>query len=67
MESRVAIAVGDEQVSGLLLRPAEAKALYLFAHGAGVGNVPARSGRTSAQAEGEALDAMAACMLAQLS
>jgi uncharacterized protein len=37
MESRVAIAVGDEQVSGLLLRPADAKALYLFAHGAGVG------------------------------
>ena len=31
------IRVGDEQVSGLLLRPAGAKALYLFAHGAGVG------------------------------
>src|SRR5438270_9523819 len=31
------IRVGDEQVSGLLLRPANAKALYLFAHGAGVG------------------------------
>jgi hypothetical protein len=31
------IAVGDEQVSGLLLRPTGAKALYLFAHGAGVG------------------------------
>jgi predicted alpha/beta-hydrolase family hydrolase len=31
------IPVGDEQVSGLLLRPANAKALYLFAHGAGVG------------------------------
>jgi hypothetical protein len=29
--------VGDEQVSGLLLRPAAAKALYLFAHGAGAG------------------------------
>ena len=31
------IAVADEQVSGLLLRPANAKALYLFAHGAGAG------------------------------
>src|SRR3954463_3696620 len=31
------IRVGDEQVSGLLLRPAAAKALYLFAHGAGAG------------------------------
>jgi uncharacterized protein len=31
------IRVGDEQVSGLLLRPREAKALYLFAHGAGAG------------------------------
>jgi uncharacterized protein len=31
------IRVGDEQVSGLLLRPANAKALYLFAHGAGAG------------------------------
>jgi hypothetical protein len=31
------ISVGDEQVSGLLLRPASAKALYLFAHGAGAG------------------------------
>ncbi|MFL6829892.1 MAG: alpha/beta family hydrolase [Sphingomicrobium sp.] len=37
MEPRVAIAVGDERVSGLLLRPADAKALYLFAHGAGMG------------------------------
>ena len=34
---RVRIAVGDESVSGLLLRPADAKALYLFAHGAGAG------------------------------
>jgi predicted alpha/beta-hydrolase family hydrolase len=34
---KVTIAVGDGSVSGLLLRPAEAKALYLFAHGAGVG------------------------------
>jgi len=33
----VTIPVGDGSVSGLLLRPADAKALYLFAHGAGVG------------------------------
>lgn len=31
------IAVGQDKVSGLLLRPANAKALFLFAHGAGVG------------------------------
>jgi predicted alpha/beta-hydrolase family hydrolase len=31
------IPVGGERVSGLLLRPDDAKALYLFAHGAGVG------------------------------
>ncbi|HEY6048204.1 MAG TPA: alpha/beta family hydrolase [Sphingomicrobium sp.] len=31
------IRVGDESVSGLLLRPEKAKALYVFAHGAGVG------------------------------
>jgi predicted alpha/beta-hydrolase family hydrolase len=34
---RVIIPVGDGQVSGLLLRPSRAKALYLFAHGAGTG------------------------------
>jgi predicted alpha/beta-hydrolase family hydrolase len=34
---QVTIAVGDETVSGLLLRPPEAKALHLFAHGAGAG------------------------------
>jgi hypothetical protein len=34
---RIAIPIGDESVSGLLLRPPESKALYLFAHGAGVG------------------------------
>src|SRR5688572_15365047 len=34
---KVTIAVGDELVSGLLLRPPGAKALYLFAHGAGAG------------------------------
>lgn len=33
----VTIPVGDEQVSALLLRPPRAKALYLFAHGAGAG------------------------------
>ena len=31
------IAVGDESVSALLLRPPDAKAFYLFAHGAGAG------------------------------
>jgi len=31
------IPLGSEQVSGLLLRPSDAKALYLFAHGAGAG------------------------------
>ena len=33
----VRIVVGDESVSALLLRPPDAKALYLFAHGAGAG------------------------------
>jgi len=33
----VRIPVGEESVSALLIRPAEAKALYLFAHGAGTG------------------------------
>ena len=33
----ITIKVGSETVSGLLLRPPQAKALYLFAHGAGVG------------------------------
>ncbi|HJU77863.1 MAG TPA: alpha/beta family hydrolase, partial [Sphingomicrobium sp.] len=33
----VTIPVGGESVSGLLLRPPRAKALYLFAHGAGAG------------------------------
>ena len=38
MESKgIRIAVGGESVSGLLLRPDGAKALYLFAHGAGAG------------------------------
>lgn len=36
MESRLAIPVVGGQVSGILLRPATATALYVFAHGAGV-------------------------------
>jgi predicted alpha/beta-hydrolase family hydrolase len=32
---KIVIPVGSESVSGLLLRPPHAKALYLFAHGAG--------------------------------
>jgi hypothetical protein len=34
---KLLIPVGSESVSGLLLRPLNAKALYVFAHGAGVG------------------------------
>jgi predicted alpha/beta-hydrolase family hydrolase len=34
---KLTISVGEEAVSGLLLRPGGAKALYLFAHGAGAG------------------------------
>jgi hypothetical protein len=34
---KVTIPAGEAGVSGLLLRPAQAKALFLFAHGAGVG------------------------------
>lgn len=33
----VKISVGDGQVSGLLIRPGSARALFVFAHGAGVG------------------------------
>ena len=36
-EQKVIIPDGEANVSGLLLRPSEAKALFLFAHGAGVG------------------------------
>jgi len=36
VESRLAIPVVGGQVSGILLRPATATALYVFAHGAGV-------------------------------
>jgi predicted alpha/beta-hydrolase family hydrolase len=35
--TKVSIPVGEENVSGLLLRPADATALYVFAHGAGAG------------------------------
>lgn len=34
---KITIQAGDDQVSGLLLRPRKARALYLFAHGAGAG------------------------------
>ena len=34
---RMTITIGDDSVSALFLRPREAKALYLFAHGAGAG------------------------------
>jgi hypothetical protein len=34
---QIRISVGREQVAGLLLHPLRAKALYLFAHGAGAG------------------------------
>jgi len=46
MQARqISIAVGDSAVSGLLLRPDDAKALYVFAHGAGVGmNHPSMAG-----------------------
>ena len=37
MMEPIKIEVGDEPVSALLLRPSDAKALYLFAHGAGAG------------------------------
>ena len=35
--SEIVVPLGDSAVSGLLLRPDDAKALYVFAHGAGVG------------------------------
>ena len=56
MERRVAISFGPERVSGLLLRPDDAKALFVFAHGAGVGmNHPSMA----AAAEGLALRGIA--------
>ena len=36
-ELKLGIPVGEGRVSGLLLRPDNARAIYLFAHGAGVG------------------------------
>jgi uncharacterized protein len=36
-ETPLKIRVGDESLSALLIRPPEAKALYVFAHGAGAG------------------------------
>lgn len=41
-EQKIRIAVGEGQVSGLYLRPPQAKALYLFAHGAAVGMTHAK-------------------------
>jgi predicted alpha/beta-hydrolase family hydrolase len=37
VESRLVIPIGAGQVSGVLLRPNDAKAIYVFAHGAAVG------------------------------
>jgi predicted alpha/beta-hydrolase family hydrolase len=34
---KVRIPIGEDSVSGLLLRPADTRALYVFAHGAGAG------------------------------
>jgi len=52
MERRVAISFGPERVSGLLLRPDDAKALYVFAHGAGVGmNHPSMAANAQGLAE----------------
>src|SRR4051795_11314232 len=52
METRVAIPVVGGEVSGLLLRPGEAKALYVFAHGAGVGmNHPSMASNAQGLAE----------------
>jgi predicted alpha/beta-hydrolase family hydrolase len=48
MKQDVWIPVGEESVSGLLLQPAGAKALYLFAHGAGT-NMTHRSMQSNAE------------------
>jgi len=45
---QLGITVGSESVSGLLLRPDNAKALYLFAHGAGT-NMTHKSMESNAQ------------------
>ncbi len=53
MEARnIVIPVGDGKVSGLLLRPGNAKALYVFAHGAAVG-MTHRSMASNAEGLGE--------------
>ena len=46
--ANIVIPVGSERVSGLLLRPPEAKAFYLFAHGAGT-NMAHRSMASNAE------------------
>jgi predicted alpha/beta-hydrolase family hydrolase len=52
MERRVAITFGPERVSGLLLRPDDARALFVFAHGAGVGmNHPSMAANAQGLAE----------------
>jgi predicted alpha/beta-hydrolase family hydrolase len=52
VESRLAIPVVGGQVSGILLRPATATALYVFAHGAGVGmNHPSMASNAHGLAE----------------
>jgi predicted alpha/beta-hydrolase family hydrolase len=52
MERRVAMSFGPERVSGLLLRPDDAKALFVFAHGAGVGmNHPSMAANAEGLAE----------------
>src|SRR5689334_7934171 len=52
MEQRVAISFGPERVSGLLLRPDNARALFVFAHGAGVGmNHPSMASNAEGLAE----------------
>jgi predicted alpha/beta-hydrolase family hydrolase len=52
VESRLAIPVVGGQVSGILLRPETATALYVFAHGAGVGmNHPSMASNAHGLAE----------------
>src|SRR3954463_8752793 len=52
MERRVAITFGAERISGLLIRPDEAKAVFVFAHGAGVGmNHPSMAANAEGLAE----------------
>jgi predicted alpha/beta-hydrolase family hydrolase len=52
METPLSIPVVGGQVSGLLLRPDDAKALYVFAHGAGVGmNHPSMASNAHGLAE----------------